>query len=127
MRGLRDSRIHTHQHSVITAGDLYRRTCLLPAARPSLLLSVSCRVGPCIVYYLIHLCWQALTSSLHHITSHTTILGCTQIQDHDLRSDADEDGRVPEGHVLVRTMWLSVDPFMRCRFNESTGVDYTAP
>jgi hypothetical protein len=37
------------------------------------------------------------------------------------------DGRVPDGHVLVKTMWLSVDPFMRCRFNEETGVEYTAP
>eukprot|EP00038_Savillea_parva_P011754 m.199862 g.199862 ORF g.199862 m.199862 type:complete len:467 (+) comp20868_c0_seq1:94-1494(+) len=34
---------------------------------------------------------------------------------------------VPTGHVLVKTMWLSVDPFMRCRFNADTGVDYTAP
>ena len=26
-----------------------------------------------------------------------------------------------------RTLFLSVDPFLRCRFDASTGVDYTAP
>jgi hypothetical protein len=112
---------------VITAGDLYRRLLVTRRAACPVPLNVVSVALLCSAYHAMYLCWQALTSSLHHITSHTTILGCTQIQDHDLRSDADEDGRVPEGHVLVRTMWLSVDPFMRCRFNESTGVDYTAP
>ena len=32
---------------------------------------------------------------------------------------------VPPGSVLCHTTLLSVDPFMRCRFNEDTGVDYT--
>ncbi|XP_042357154.1 prostaglandin reductase 2-like [Plectropomus leopardus] len=32
-----------------------------------------------------------------------------------------------DGEVLVRTLWLSVDPYMRCRMNEDTGVDYAAP
>ena len=29
--------------------------------------------------------------------------------------------------LLCETLVLSVDPFLRCRFNESTGVDYTLP
>ena len=29
--------------------------------------------------------------------------------------------------LYCRTLYLSVDPFLRCRFNESTGVDYTQP
>lgn len=29
--------------------------------------------------------------------------------------------------LYCRTLYLSVDPFLRCRFNEKTGVDYTAP
>ncbi|XP_034713686.1 prostaglandin reductase 2 [Etheostoma cragini] len=32
-----------------------------------------------------------------------------------------------DGEVLVRTLYLSVDPYMRCRMNEDTGVDYVAP
>lgn len=32
-----------------------------------------------------------------------------------------------DGEVLVRTLYLSVDPYMRCRMNEDTGVDYAAP
>ena len=36
--------------------------------------------------------------------------------------------RTPAPHeVLCRTVYLSVDPFLRCRFNASTGVDYTQP
>ena len=27
----------------------------------------------------------------------------------------------------MKTLFLSVDPYMRCRFNEETGVDYVAP
>eukprot|EP00668_Euglena_longa_P015275 GGOE01019333.1.p1 GENE.GGOE01019333.1~~GGOE01019333.1.p1 ORF type:complete len:422 (+),score=73.98 GGOE01019333.1:52-1317(+) len=30
-------------------------------------------------------------------------------------------------HLLVQTLFLSVDPYLRCRFNEHTGVDYTTP
>ena len=29
--------------------------------------------------------------------------------------------------LYCRTLYLSVDPFLRCRFNASTGVDYTQP
>ncbi|XP_036809578.1 prostaglandin reductase 2 isoform X5 [Oncorhynchus mykiss] len=32
-----------------------------------------------------------------------------------------------EGQVLVRTLFLSVDPYMRCRMNEDTGAEYLAP
>uniref|UniRef100_G3PB23 Prostaglandin reductase 2 n=1 Tax=Gasterosteus aculeatus aculeatus TaxID=481459 RepID=G3PB23_GASAC len=32
-----------------------------------------------------------------------------------------------DGDVLVRTLCLSVDPYMRCRMNEDTGVDYVTP
>lgn len=32
-----------------------------------------------------------------------------------------------EGEVLVRTLYLSVDPYMRCRMNEDTGADYLRP
>uniref|UniRef100_UPI0037E8A8D1 prostaglandin reductase 2 isoform X1 n=2 Tax=Semicossyphus pulcher TaxID=241346 RepID=UPI0037E8A8D1 len=32
-----------------------------------------------------------------------------------------------DGEVLVRTLYLSVDPYMRCRMNEDTGAEYLAP
>lgn len=32
-----------------------------------------------------------------------------------------------DGEVLVRTIFLSVDPYMRCRMNEDTGADYLTP
>ncbi|XP_010895588.3 prostaglandin reductase 2 isoform X1 [Esox lucius] len=32
-----------------------------------------------------------------------------------------------KGQVLVRTLFLSVDPYMRCRMNDITGVEYMAP
>lgn len=32
-----------------------------------------------------------------------------------------------EGEVLVRTLYLSVDPYMRCRMNDETGADYLLP
>lgn len=32
-----------------------------------------------------------------------------------------------DGEVLVRTLYLSVDPYMRCRMNEETGADYLRP
>lgn len=42
-----------------------------------------------------------------------------------------EDTTVPldlkQGEVLVRTLYLSVDPYMRCRMNEETGAAYLAP
>ncbi|XP_036398276.1 prostaglandin reductase 2 isoform X1 [Megalops cyprinoides] len=31
------------------------------------------------------------------------------------------------GEVRVRTLYLSVDPYMRCRMNEDTGADYLSP
>ncbi|XP_051867332.1 prostaglandin reductase 2 isoform X2 [Pristis pectinata] len=42
-----------------------------------------------------------------------------------------EEGCLPEdlqeGQVKVRTRYLSVDPYMRCRMNEDTGVEYLHP
>ncbi|KAM3871090.1 prostaglandin reductase 2-like [Diretmus argenteus] len=32
-----------------------------------------------------------------------------------------------EGEVLVRTLYLSVDPYMRCRMNEDSGVGHLTP
>ncbi|XP_078372282.1 prostaglandin reductase 2-like [Oculina patagonica] len=32
-----------------------------------------------------------------------------------------------EGEILVKTLYLSVDPYMRCRMNEDTGTAYLAP
>ncbi|KAM7376171.1 hypothetical protein PAMP_005916 [Pampus punctatissimus] len=32
-----------------------------------------------------------------------------------------------DGDVLVRTLYLSVDPYMRCRMNEDTGAEYLIP
>ncbi|XP_067336129.1 prostaglandin reductase 2 isoform X2 [Channa argus] len=32
-----------------------------------------------------------------------------------------------DGDVLVQTLYLSVDPYMRCRMNEDTGADYMTP
>lgn len=32
-----------------------------------------------------------------------------------------------DGEVLARTLCLSVDPYMRCRMNEDTSVDYVTP
>ncbi|NWU89319.1 PTGR2 reductase, partial [Upupa epops] len=34
---------------------------------------------------------------------------------------------IQAGQVLVRTLYLSVDPYMRCRMNEDTGSDYLLP
>ncbi|KAM6171770.1 prostaglandin reductase 2 isoform 3-T3 [Erethizon dorsatum] len=34
---------------------------------------------------------------------------------------------INEGQVQVRTLYLSVDPYMRCKMNEDTGTDYIAP
>ncbi|XP_040831251.1 prostaglandin reductase 2 isoform X2 [Ochotona curzoniae] len=34
---------------------------------------------------------------------------------------------VNEGEVKVKTLYLSVDPYMRCRMNEDTGSDYLTP
>ncbi|XP_030642063.1 prostaglandin reductase 2 isoform X3 [Chanos chanos] len=31
------------------------------------------------------------------------------------------------GELLVRTLYLTVDPYMRCRMNEDTGTDYLLP
>ena len=35
--------------------------------------------------------------------------------------------RLPARALVVRTMYLSVDPYMRCRFNDETGADYVSP
>ncbi|XP_051833590.1 prostaglandin reductase 2 isoform X1 [Antechinus flavipes] len=35
--------------------------------------------------------------------------------------------KLNEGQVKVRTLYLSVDPYMRCRMNEDTGTDYIKP
>ena len=32
-----------------------------------------------------------------------------------------------EGEILVKTLYLSVDPYMRCRMNEDTGAAYLSP
>ncbi|XP_053142091.1 prostaglandin reductase 2 isoform X4 [Hemicordylus capensis] len=34
---------------------------------------------------------------------------------------------IAEGQVKVRTLYLSVDPYMRCRMNEDSGSDYILP
>ncbi|XP_055989594.1 prostaglandin reductase 2 isoform X2 [Sorex fumeus] len=34
---------------------------------------------------------------------------------------------VNEGQIKARTLYLSVDPYMRCRMNEDTGADYLTP
>ncbi|XP_055144830.1 prostaglandin reductase 2 isoform X3 [Symphalangus syndactylus] len=34
---------------------------------------------------------------------------------------------INEGQVQVKTLYLSVDPYMRCRMNEDTGTDYITP
>lgn len=34
---------------------------------------------------------------------------------------------INEGQVRVRTLYLSVDPYMRCKMNEETGAEYLAP
>ncbi|XP_071962130.1 prostaglandin reductase 2-like isoform X2 [Antedon mediterranea] len=31
---------------------------------------------------------------------------------------------IADGHVLSKTLYLSVDPYMRCRMNEDSGADY---
>lgn len=32
-----------------------------------------------------------------------------------------------EGEILVKTLYLSVDPYMRCRMNEDSGTNYLTP
>ncbi|XP_006819022.1 prostaglandin reductase 2-like, partial [Saccoglossus kowalevskii] len=34
---------------------------------------------------------------------------------------------IPTDSVLVKTLYLSVDPYMRCQMNEDTGADYLSP
>ncbi|KAM8782254.1 prostaglandin reductase 2 isoform 3-T3 [Rhynchonycteris naso] len=41
--------------------------------------------------------------------------------------EVNSPGNIKEGQVLVRTLYLSVDPYMRCRMNEDTGTDYITP
>mmetsp|Transcript_19902 Transcript_19902/g.25815 ORF Transcript_19902/g.25815 Transcript_19902/m.25815 type:complete len:363 (+) Transcript_19902:90-1178(+) len=38
-----------------------------------------------------------------------------------------KDSKLTKNDVVARTLFLSVDPYMRCRFNEDTGVEYTKP
>jgi len=45
----------------------------------------------------------------------------------DIRDDELGVSALAAGTIRCRTLLLSVDPFMRCRFNEQTGVDYTKP
>ncbi|CAM2115856.1 unnamed protein product [Caretta caretta] len=35
--------------------------------------------------------------------------------------------KITDGQVQTRTLYLSVDPYMRCRMNEDTGSDYLLP
>ncbi|KAM9147948.1 prostaglandin reductase 2 isoform 3-T4 [Pangshura tecta] len=35
--------------------------------------------------------------------------------------------KITDGQVQARTLYLSVDPYMRCRMNEDTGSDYLLP
>ncbi|KAM7286006.1 prostaglandin reductase 2 [Ixodes scapularis] len=35
--------------------------------------------------------------------------------------------QIPEGNVLVRSVYLSIDPALRCRMNAHTGVHYLTP
>lgn len=44
-----------------------------------------------------------------------------RLEDTTLSSDLED------GDVLVRTLYLSVDPYMRCRMNEDTGAEYLTP
>lgn len=43
----------------------------------------------------------------------------------------EDEGREPQeledGELLLELLVVSVDPYMRCRFNESTGADYMGP
>ncbi|KAM9777507.1 prostaglandin reductase 2 [Neosynchiropus ocellatus] len=41
--------------------------------------------------------------------------------------DATVHSDLSDGDVLVRTLYLSVDPYMRCRMNEDTGAEYLSP
>ncbi|KAM3594392.1 uncharacterized protein V6R79_007148 [Siganus canaliculatus] len=41
--------------------------------------------------------------------------------------EATLSAELKDGEVLARTLYLSVDPYMRCRMNEDTGADYLVP
>ncbi|KAJ7391397.1 hypothetical protein OS493_018441 [Desmophyllum pertusum] len=41
--------------------------------------------------------------------------------------DRQEIPQCKEGEILVKTLCLSVDPYMRCRMNENTGAAYLTP
>nr|XP_056707312.1 prostaglandin reductase 2 [Euleptes europaea] len=41
--------------------------------------------------------------------------------------EANQLDKMSEGQVKVRTLYLSVDPYMRCLMNEDTGADYIQP
>ncbi|CAN7939486.1 unnamed protein product [Ixodes hexagonus] len=35
--------------------------------------------------------------------------------------------QIPDGNVLIRNLYLSIDPALRCRMNDHTGVHYLSP
>ena len=37
------------------------------------------------------------------------------------------DVELEKADIVAKTLYLSVDPYMRCRFNSDTGVDYVKP
>ncbi|XP_072284173.1 prostaglandin reductase 2 [Pyxicephalus adspersus] len=41
--------------------------------------------------------------------------------------EADLSEELIDGHVLAKTLYISVDPYLRCRMNEDTGTDYMQP
>ncbi len=41
--------------------------------------------------------------------------------------EANNDHTLADGQVLVKTLYLSVDPYMRCRMNSDTGAPYLGP
>ena len=49
------------------------------------------------------------------------------LDDFEVAHSSATSDRLQPNELLCQTLMLSVDPFLRCRFNESTGVDYTLP
>ncbi|XP_069805344.1 prostaglandin reductase 2 isoform X3 [Dendropsophus ebraccatus] len=41
--------------------------------------------------------------------------------------ETDLTEELTDGQVLARTLYISVDPYLRCRMNEDTGADYIQP
>lgn len=42
-------------------------------------------------------------------------------------NECNERSELQDEQVLVKTLYLSVDPYMRCRMRPETGVDYIGP